>query len=80
MYGKFTARSRDRLAPGTMKDAAACDNGRGWHLQTVSECTGCENPLDLSISIEGGKENNRDSGSSGERSWRSPNGKGASLL
>lgn len=51
-------------------------------LQLVSELQRriCENPLDLSISIEGGEENNSDSGSSGERSRTSPDGKGVSLL
>lgn len=34
-----------------------------------------EDSLDLSISIRDGKENNDDSTSSGERSWKSPDGK-----
>lgn len=39
-----------------------------------------DNPLDLSISLEGGKENNSDFDSSGERSQNSPDGNGASQL
>ena len=52
--------------------------GRGHklHSRAVLECrAACGNPPDLSISIRGGKENNGDSISSGERSWSSPDGK-----
>ena len=51
-------------------------------MATAADVGQCSNedgvldyPVNLSISLAGGGENNGDSGSSGERSWSSPDGK-----
>lgn len=46
--------------------------GEGRFLQNIGPQIGRDNPLNLSISLSGGKETNKDSPSSGERRGKSP--------